>query len=83
MVTLDLGGADRAFDLIQEAGGKLTIVGLAYSPEFNQDQLVIARVNADGSTDATFGTGGVTRVDFDSASTGGTTALRSFPTASS
>ena len=61
--TLDIGGShDFASGLIQQADGKLVIAGGTISG--SQYRFVFARFNADGTLDATFGTGGTRLVDF-------------------
>src|SRR3954465_14357373 len=43
--------------------GKIVVSGRAYSSQ-TQDDFALARYNADGSLDSTFGSGGTVRTDF-------------------
>lgn len=61
--SLDIGSTnDVAFSLIQQDGDKLVIAGTAVTGGFYRQ--VFARFNANGTLDATFGTGGTTLTNF-------------------
>ena len=68
LVTLDLDYSDSAFDIIQQADGKLVIAAEQRTPHLNgiagTSRATFARFNADGSLDTSFGSGGTTLVDF-------------------
>src|SRR5207248_10643108 len=57
------GDDDFASDVAVQADGKIVVVGTA-STAANGDDFAIARLNADGSLDTSFGTGGKANVDF-------------------
>ena len=52
---------DNAYDVIQQADGKLVLAG--ESGDFYSSGVALARFNSDGTLDATFGSGGTTLVD--------------------
>ncbi len=53
-------GAQQANAVVQASDGKLLVAGSS------GNNLYVTRLNADGSTDTTFGTGGATTIDFHS-----------------
>ncbi|HEX4608314.1 MAG TPA: FG-GAP-like repeat-containing protein, partial [Urbifossiella sp.] len=57
------GNVDQATDVAVQADGKIVVVGSA-STTAAGDDFAVARLNADGSLDGTFGTGGKVHVDF-------------------
>ena len=57
-VTTDFGGGDAAWGVAVQADGKIVAAGNTFS------QFALARYNADGSLDASFGTGGKVTTDF-------------------
>ena len=63
-ITTDLTGDSSAEDLIIQPDGKIVVVG-AGATETTDSQLVVARFNADGSADTTFGTNGTFTLDWD------------------
>ena len=61
---LDFAGfADGANAVIQQTDGKLVLAGVA-ELTFGIQDIALARFNADGTLDATFGNGGKTTLDF-------------------
>ncbi len=72
LVIFDLGYSDSAFDVIQQADGKLVIAGETITNINTSTRplpglaahAIFARFNADGSLDPSFGLGGTTLVDF-------------------
>ncbi len=58
-----LHSRNSASGLVKQADGKFVIAGATYSLGI-PSQLVFARFNANGTLDATFGTGGTTLIDF-------------------
>jgi uncharacterized delta-60 repeat protein len=61
--TLDLGGSDEiALGLVEQPAGKLVIAG--YTSSGGTRRGAVARFNGDGTLDGTFGTAGVTILDF-------------------
>jgi uncharacterized delta-60 repeat protein len=56
--TTDFGGADQAFAIALDSGGRAVVAGQG------SGQFGVARYNADGSLDATFGSGGKTTTTF-------------------
>ncbi|HZU86185.1 MAG TPA: hypothetical protein VFF78_01805 [Anaerolineaceae bacterium] len=64
-VSVHLGGTDSCAGMLLQPDGKILVVGTV--DDGGRDMLV-ARFNSEGTPDATFGTGGWTRLDF---STGG------------
>jgi uncharacterized delta-60 repeat protein len=67
IVTTDFGGADTAFGIALTSDGKITAAGVmrAAAPGSPGD-FALARYNADGSLDSSFGTGGMMLTDFSS-----------------
>lgn len=67
IVTTDFGGADTAFGIALTADGKITAAGVmrAAAPGSPGD-FALARYNADGSLDSSFGSGGEVLTDFSS-----------------
>jgi uncharacterized delta-60 repeat protein len=59
--TVDFGGEDIANDMVRQPDGKLVIVG---STSTDGGDFAIARLNADGSPDTSFGSGGKQTVNF-------------------
>ena len=68
LVTLDLDVFDYAFDVIQQADGKLVVAGATNSTNelVGTGKATFARFNANGSLDTSFGSGGSVLVDFGS-----------------
>ena len=68
LVTLDLDVFDYAFDVIQQANGKLVVAGATNSTNelVGTGRATFARFNANGSLDTSFGSGGSVSVDFGS-----------------
>jgi uncharacterized delta-60 repeat protein/uncharacterized repeat protein (TIGR01451 family) len=70
-VTTDFaGGSDIASDLVLQAGGKIVVAGTAVVG--SSEDFALARCNADGSLDPSFGSGGKVTTDFSSGFVGGT-----------
>jgi uncharacterized delta-60 repeat protein len=66
-VILDFGDtADVPTGVCLQADGKIVVVGTSYSPTTEADDLVLARFNADGTPDASYGTGGRVKVNLKS-----------------
>ena len=66
-VLLDFGGtADSASDVRVLSDGKIVVVGTAYFPGSSRSDFALARFNADGSPDNTFGTNGRVTTQFPS-----------------
>lgn len=63
VVTTDFGASERAFGLALESDGSVTMAG-GTNPEPSSGNFALARYNADGSLDTTFGTGGTVTTDF-------------------
>lgn len=59
-VVLDLGGIDEALDFALQPDGKILVVGSTHSPD---RKIAVARVDAVGTFDPTFGVTGVVTVD--------------------
>jgi uncharacterized delta-60 repeat protein len=63
-VTLDFNGSpDQAKALVLQPDGKMLLAGNSYDPISKYD-FAVARFNANGTLDSSFGTGGKVRVDF-------------------
>ncbi len=62
-VITDFGGLDLATALILQPDGKLVAAGVSKTGDASFD-FALARINADGSLDSTFGTGGKVITDF-------------------
>jgi uncharacterized delta-60 repeat protein len=62
-VTTDFGGVEYGMALILQPDGKLVAAGHAYQAGSNWD-FALARYNADGSPDSSFGTDGKVTTDF-------------------
>jgi uncharacterized delta-60 repeat protein len=58
-VTTDFSGGDRATAVVLQSDGKIVLAGFDGSGDF-----ALARYNADGSLDTTFGSGGKVTTDF-------------------
>src|SRR6185369_10994892 len=61
VVVTPVGGDSYAYAIVRQPDGKL-VVGGSTSPGSNRDGF-LARYNTDGTLDATFGTGGIVRID--------------------
>jgi uncharacterized delta-60 repeat protein len=59
--TIDFGANDRATGVVVQPDGKIVVVGSSGLP--GGSNFIAARLNADGSLDTTFGTGGKQTVD--------------------
>ena len=71
--TIDFGSlADLANDAVLQPGGKIVVAGYTQADE----DVAVARINADGSADATFGAAGKATVDFGVATFGNAVALQ-------
>ena len=71
--TIDFGSlADLANDAVLQADGRIVVAGYTQADE----DVAVARVNADGSPDATFGGAGKATVDFGFATFGNAVALQ-------
>ena len=56
---------DIAFAVALQSDGKLVVVGTTYiNNDYSNEDFAVARYNADGSLDTTFGTGGKVKTDF-------------------
>ena len=53
---IDLGGNDSANAAVRQADGKIVVVGS--TSDGDESDTAVVRINADGSFDTTFGTGG-------------------------
>src|SRR3954465_1407874 len=53
----DFGGSDQGFAMVQQHDGKTLVAGRAWN--VNQYDFGVARFNADGSLDSSFGNGGM------------------------
>src|SRR6185503_7609292 len=64
-VTTDFGFIDGAHGVAIQQDGKIVAVGLAFGVNpFTVDDFALARYNANGSLDSTFGNGGKVTTDF-------------------
>jgi uncharacterized delta-60 repeat protein len=65
IITTDFGGSDGARDVVIQPDGKIVAAGGSRSDDFEDDSGVfaLARYNADGTLDATFGSGGKVTTD--------------------
>jgi uncharacterized delta-60 repeat protein len=73
MTTIDFGSlADFAHDAVLQPDGKIVLAGYTQSDE----DVLVARLNSDGSPDATFGAAGRATVDFGVATFGFAVALQ-------
>lgn len=64
--TIDFfGQSDEAYGLAIQSDGKIVVGGTAYQPNAPAD-MAVARLNADGTLDASFGSGGKATADFGS-----------------
>lgn len=63
IVTLDLGGDDRANALAIAADGSILVVGSGWTDGPDEDMIAV-RLTADGTLDASFGEGGIAQVEF-------------------
>ena len=71
--TIDFGSlADLANDAVLQPDGKIVVAGYTQADE----DVAVARINADGSADATFGAAGKATVDFGVATFGNAVALQ-------
>lgn len=76
-VLIDFGGEDRAVAVAVQPSGstdrarsgsprdKLVVLGIATDRETNSGDIAVARLQADGTLDKTFGDGGKVRLDFE------------------
>ena len=62
LATADAGGAEFGQDLLVQPDGKLLLAGTMFGPP--SDDFLLARFQADGAHDTTFGTAGFLRTDF-------------------
>ena len=58
------GNGDEAKALALQADGKIIVAGKAYNNDANRDEFALARYNANGSLDNSFGSGGRVTTDF-------------------
>ncbi|HXJ87173.1 MAG TPA: Calx-beta domain-containing protein [Candidatus Binatia bacterium] len=63
-VPFNQSGLDTAQDVAVQADGKIVVVGLTTSTLTFNDDFALARFNADGTLDASFGSGGKVTTDF-------------------
>ena len=71
--TIEFGSlADLANDAVLQPDGKIVVAGYTQADE----DVAVARINADGSADATFGAAGKATVDFGAATFGNAVALQ-------
>ena len=70
--TIDLGGGDSVHSVLVQPNGKIVLAGSGAAGE----DFVVTRLNADGSTDASFGGDGVLNIDFGGADYGYAAALQ-------
>jgi uncharacterized delta-60 repeat protein/uncharacterized repeat protein (TIGR01451 family) len=64
VVTLDFnGGNDRIWGLVMQSDGKIVVAGESFNPTTSNTDFALARFNADGTPDATFGTAGRATTD--------------------
>src|SRR5438034_1097322 len=52
------GGNDEASAVVMQSDGKLVFAGTAFDSSTNPNDFALLRLNANGSLDTTFGTGG-------------------------
>jgi uncharacterized delta-60 repeat protein/uncharacterized repeat protein (TIGR01451 family) len=66
VVTTDFGGVlfDAAFGVALQSNGKIVAAGSAFNGFSSSADFALARYNADGSLDASFGSGGKVTTDF-------------------
>ena len=64
--TIDFNqSTDIAFAVALQPDGKLVVVGTAYTDnDYSKEDFAVSRFNADGTLDASFGTGGRVKTDF-------------------
>ncbi|MCP4165513.1 MAG: hypothetical protein GY759_06420, partial [Chloroflexi bacterium] len=65
IVTTDFSGSDTGYSMIVQSDGKIVVAGKS------DNDVALARYNADGSLDTTFGSGGILTTDFGSGSDNG------------
>ena len=70
--TIDFGGADAAYGVAIESDGKIVVAGNG-DPD---NEMVIARLNPNGSIDNSFGTDGEVAIDFGGASRANAVAIQ-------
>jgi len=75
-VATDFGGSDVAFALVQQPDGKLLAAGDSFFLAIRNTDFVLARYNANGSLDPTFGIGGKVITDFGGADEAGSIVLQ-------
>jgi uncharacterized delta-60 repeat protein len=63
-VPFNQSGFDSAQDVAVQADGKIVVVGLTTSSVTFNDDFALARFNADGTLDSSFGSGGKVTTDF-------------------
>lgn len=71
--TIDFGGADAAYGVALQSDGKIVVAGNG-DPD---KEMVIARLNPNGSIDNSFGTDGEVAIDFGGASRANAVAIQS------
>ncbi len=75
-VLTDFGGtADGASDVRVQSDGKIVVVGSAYFPGPSRSDFALARYNADGTPDASFGTNGKVTTQFPSGRSSGASSF--------
>jgi uncharacterized delta-60 repeat protein len=70
--TVDFGGVDEAEGVAVQPDGKIVVTGFGGAGH----DLVATRLNADGTVDTSFGTGGKTSINFGGTESGGAMALQ-------
>jgi len=69
VVTVDVNlNADAAQALAIQEDGKLVVVGTTYPTSSNEGDFLVVRLQTNGDPDPTFGTNGITTIDFSSRS---------------
>jgi uncharacterized delta-60 repeat protein len=63
-VITDIAPVDLASDVAIQRDGKIVVVGTTTVDPANQQDIVVARYNVEGTLDASFGIGGIVTTDF-------------------
>jgi uncharacterized delta-60 repeat protein len=64
LATADAGGAEFGQELLVQPDGKLLLAGTLFGTPTSDDDFLLARFQADGAPDTTFGTAGFLSTDF-------------------
>jgi uncharacterized delta-60 repeat protein len=70
--TIDLGGYDTADDVLVQPDGKIVVAGTGFA----NSEIVVARLNPNGSLDSSFGGDGTASVDVGDSASAGAVALQ-------